>query len=165
MNPMQESEARWNAAAEQYRISGWHSNEAALAHLVEMAQPEGGLALDVATGAGHAALAIAPYVDSIIAIDTSERMLEVTADEAAKRNLSNVAVQSADAMALPFENSHFDLVTCRTAAHHFSDPNKFLVECHRVLKHGRKLILVDTTGSDDPIADEMVDKFEQPALQ
>ena len=158
---MQESQARWNAAAEQYRVSGWHSNEAALAHLIEMARPEGGLALDIATGAGHAALAIAPHVDSVIATDTSERMLEVTADEASKRNLNNVSVQFADAMALPFENSHFDLVTCRTAAHHFPDPHRFLAECHRVLKSGKKLILVDTTGSDDPDADDLVDKFER----
>jgi ubiquinone/menaquinone biosynthesis C-methylase UbiE len=161
MKSMHESQARWDAAAEHYRVSGWHSNEAALAHLVEMAEPHGGSALDIATGAGHAALAIAPYVDTVTAIDTSERMLEVTSDEAGKRGLTNVEVLPADALALPFENNHFDLVICRTAAHHFADPDKFLSECHRVLRSGKKFVLIDTTGSDDPTADELVDRFER----
>jgi ubiquinone/menaquinone biosynthesis C-methylase UbiE len=158
---MHESQTRWDEAADRYRTSSWHSNEAALAHLLEVAKPNGGRALDVATGAGHAALALAPHVDSMVATDTSQRMLEVTAQEAEKRGITNLSTEYADAQDLPFENSSFGLVVCRTAAHHFSEPNKFLTEANRVLKVGGKLILVDTTGSDDESADDLVDKFER----
>ena len=158
---MHDSQARWDVAADRYRTSSWHSNEAALAHLVEVAKPNGGRALDIATGAGHAALALAPHVDQMIATDTSQRMLEVTAKEAQKRGLGNVLTEYADAQDLPFENSSFDLVVCRTAAHHYSEPMKFLTESMRVLKKDAKLVLIDTTGSDDETADDLIDQFER----
>src|SRR5688572_6093448 len=158
---MHESQTRWDVAADRYRTSSWHSNEAALQHLVEVAGVEGGRALDVATGAGHAALAVAPYVDTMIATDTSQRMLEVTMQEAERRGLTNLVTEFADAQDLPYENASFDLVICRTAAHHFSEPTKFLAEAYRVLKPGAKLVLVDTTGSDDDAADDLIDKFER----
>src|SRR5687768_4793365 len=131
---MHDSQTRWDIAADCYRTSSWHSNEAALAHLVEVAKPSGGRALDIATGAGHAALAIAPHVEAIVATDTSPRMLEVTLQEAGRRGITNLTSEYADAQNLPFENASFDLVVCRTAAHHFSDPTKFLGETYRVLK-------------------------------
>ncbi|MEO7453916.1 MAG: class I SAM-dependent methyltransferase [Fimbriimonadales bacterium] len=158
---MHESQARWNVAADLYRTSSWHSNEAALAHLVEVAAARGGRALDIATGAGHAALAIAPFVDAMVATDTAPRMLEVTMQEAERRGLSNLTAEYADALDLPFENNSFDLAICRTAAHHFSDPVRFLGETYRVLKPDAKLILVDTTGSDDESADDLIDTFER----
>jgi ubiquinone/menaquinone biosynthesis C-methylase UbiE len=161
MGVMQESQTQWDSAAERYRTSSWHSNEAALANLIQIAQPLHGRVLDLATGAGHAALALAPFVEEVVATDTSQRMLDVTFNEAGRRGLGNVAVQLADAQDLPFENESFELVTCRTAAHHFSEPMKFLGEANRVLKPGERLILIDTTGSDEESADELVDKFER----
>jgi ubiquinone/menaquinone biosynthesis C-methylase UbiE len=158
---MHESQTRWDVAADRYRTSSWHSNEAALQHLVEVARPEGGRALDVATGAGHAALAIAPFVDTMVATDTSQRMLEVTAQEAERRGIGNLIAEYADAQDLPYENASYDLIVCRTAAHHFSEPMKFLSEAHRVLKPNGKLVVVDTTGSDDEEADDLIDKFER----
>ena len=161
MEAMQDSQTRWDVAADSYRTSSWHSNEAALAHLVEVAKADGGRALDVATGAGHAALAIAPHVDAVVATDTSQRMLEVTLQEAERRGITNLTTEYADAQDLPFENASFDLVICRTAAHHFSEPPKFLSEAYRVLKPKAKLILVDTTGSEDEEADDLIDTFER----
>ncbi len=161
MGVMQEPQTQWDSAADRYRTSSWHSNEAALANLIQVAQPLRGRVLDLATGAGHAALALAPFVEQVVATDTSQRMLDVTEAEAARRGLTNVSVQLADAQDLPFENESFDLITCRTAAHHFAEPMKFLSEAHRVLKPGERLILIDTTGSDEESADELVDKFER----
>src|SRR5688500_18730249 len=97
----------------------------------------------------------------MIATDTSQRMLEVTMQEAERRGLTNLVTEFADAQDLPYENASFDLVICRTAAHHFSEPTKFLAEAYRVLKPGAKLVLVDTTGSDDDAADDLIDKFER----
>ncbi|MDQ2986667.1 MAG: class I SAM-dependent methyltransferase [Armatimonadota bacterium] len=158
---MHDSQAHWDVAAERYRTSSWHSNEAALSHLVDAVVPINGRVLDVATGAGHAALALAPHAEAVTATDTSPRMLEVAQAEALRRGLSNVAVELADAQNLPFENGAFELVVCRTAAHHFHEPLKFLGEAHRVLAPSGRLLLIDTTGSDDEVADDLIDTFER----
>lgn len=158
---MQKPQSHWDEAAARYLTASWHSNEAALAGLVQVAQPIHGRVLDVATGAGHAALAVAPYAEEVIASDTSPRMLEVTQEEAARRGIKNLRAQLADAEDLPFENEYFDIVLCRTAAHHFHEPMKFLREAIRALKPDGRLILIDTTGCDEPEADEQLDKFER----
>ena len=43
----------------------------------------------------------------------------LTEEQVRKRGFDNVAVEYADADALPFGNDKFDLVTCRIAPHHF----------------------------------------------
>ena len=47
-----------------------------------------------------------------------------------------------------YRDKEFDIVTCRTAAHHFLDVEKFCSEVHRVLKDEGEFIIVDTITSD-----------------
>ena len=54
----------------------------------------------------------------------------------------------ADAEALPFPDCHFDLVTCRIAAHHFAGVPTFVAEVWRVLRKGGTLALVDNVAPD-----------------
>jgi SAM-dependent methyltransferase len=127
---------------------------------VEIAAPAGGTWLDVATGAGHAAFAVAPYVDKIIASDTSERMLDVALQEANQRNLRNFEVRTVEAHSLPFADAALDGITCRCALHHFANPPQFFAEAHRALRPGGALVLVDTVGSEDATADGLLHELE-----
>ena len=45
---------------------------------------------------------------------------------------------------LPFADNSLELITCRTAAHHFADINLSVKEWYRVLSKGGVLILADT---------------------
>jgi ubiquinone/menaquinone biosynthesis C-methylase UbiE len=99
--------------------------------------------MDVATGAGHTALAFAPYVAHIVATDLTAEMLAKTAELAAARGLTNVETKPADAEALPFDDASFDLVTCRLAFHHFPNPRQAIAEFARVLKPGSVLGFTD----------------------
>jgi SAM-dependent methyltransferase len=59
--------------------------------------------------------------------------------EHAKRQMpqhSRVQWQQADALSLPFENSHFDLVACQFGAMFFPDRVRGFAEARRVLKPG-----------------------------
>ena len=124
--------------------------------------------LDVATGAGHTALAFAPLVERVVASDITDEMLAQAAKLAAARGLTNVETAHAEAGELPFADASFDLVTCRLAAHHFPDPAAFVAAAWRVLKPGGTFALVDNVGPDAarmPAGDARRDPRCRHALQ
>lgn len=140
---------QFGANAANYVGSTVHAKGASLAGLVEAVRPENNWScLDVATGAGHTALAFAPHVAHVLATDLTEEMLEQVRKLVAEKGLANVDTAHADAEALPFEDGQFDLVSCRIAPHHFPDIAKFVAESHRVLKPGGTFALVDNVSPD-----------------
>ena len=142
-------QAQFGANAAKYATSAVHAKGASLARLVELAMPKPDWsALDLATGAGHTALAFAPHVATIIASDLTDEMLVEAAKLASERGLKNVSTAKADAENLPFADATFDLVTCRIAPHHFPDIPAFVGEVHRVLKSGGTFALVDNVAPD-----------------
>jgi ubiquinone/menaquinone biosynthesis C-methylase UbiE len=157
---MHDSRSRWDVAAPSYLHSSWHGNEAALEHMLEVAKPDGGVLLDIATGAGHAALTFAPHVDSVAALDSSTGMLAVARAEALRRGIDNIEFVEGDALRLPFSGESLDGILCRVAAHHFADPEGFLAECFRVLVAEGYLLLIDTIGIEHQEADDELHRLE-----
>jgi ubiquinone/menaquinone biosynthesis C-methylase UbiE len=143
---------KFGAAAADYAASAVHARGESLARLVELVAPQAHWrALDVATGAGHTAIALAPHVAHVVASDITEEMLAEARRLAAEKGLANLETAHAEAGALPFADECFDLVTCRLAAHHFPDPVAFVAEAARVLKPGGVFALVDNIGPNAAI--------------
>ncbi len=135
---------QFGASATAYATSEIHAKGASLGRLVELVQPkEEWHALDIATGPGHTAFKFAPMVEKIIAVDVTNPMLTTAAELSLERNVDNVVFSVADALNLPFCDGYFDLVTCRIAAHHFLDVDRFMIESARVLKDAGILAVVD----------------------
>lgn len=105
--------------------------------------------LDVATGTGYTALALAPHVAHVTGADVSPNMLGQAARQAQEQGITNADWQEARAERLPFDDASFDLVTVRIAPHHFTDVRAFLSETRRVLKVGGVFVLGDTSVPDD----------------
>jgi ubiquinone/menaquinone biosynthesis C-methylase UbiE len=140
---------QFGAHAAAYTTSPVHAKGASLARLVELVKPaKDWRVLDIATGAGHTALAFAPHVAKVIASDLTEEMLQETAKLAAAKGMTNVETAHADAEDLPFADRSFDLVTCRIAAHHFPDIPSFVAEVRRVLEPEGVFALVDNIEPD-----------------
>lgn len=140
---------QFGANAANYLTSTVHAKGASLTRLVELVQPRADwTALDIATGAGHTALAFAPHVARVVASDITPEMLVETAKLATTKGYTNVATAQADAERLPFPNESFDLVMSRIAPHHFPDITAFLRESRRVLKPGGTFALVDNVAPD-----------------
>ena len=113
---------QFGVAAADYAASAVHASGPSLARLLALVPARADwVALDVATGAGHTALAFAPLVARVIASDITDAMLRETEKLAAARGLANVETANGEAGKLPFADAGFDLVTCRLAAHHFPD--------------------------------------------
>jgi ubiquinone/menaquinone biosynthesis C-methylase UbiE len=143
---------KFGAAAADYAASTVHAKGESLARLVVLVGPQRHwCALDVATGAGHTALALARHVEHVVASDITAEMLAEAGKLAVKRGLGNVETAHAEAAGLPFPEESFDLVTCRLAAHHFPDPAGFVSESWRVLKPGGIFALVDNISPDTDI--------------
>lgn len=142
-------ERQFGPHAADYARSQVHAKGESLARLVALAQPRGHWrVLDVATGAGHTALAFAPHVAEVVASDITEEMLAETSRGAATKGCANVTTARAHATLLPFADASFDAVVCRLAAHHFEQPAAFVSEARRVLVPGGVLGLVDNVAPD-----------------
>src|SRR5215469_7071768 len=77
-----------------YTTSASHTDKQVLARVVEMANPEPHwTALDLATGTGHTAFAIAPYVRLVIGVDLTPQMLAEAEQLRIAQALSNVVFQ------------------------------------------------------------------------
>ncbi len=105
--------------------------------------------LDVATGTGFTALAVAPLVQHVTGLDVSPGMLDEARRRAAESGTANVEFQEGSAESIPFPDASFNAVTCRIAAHHFDSIPAFLAESARVLVPAGRLLIADTTVPDD----------------
>ena len=155
-------QSQFGASADGYATSEVHAKGESLTILLELIQPQPDWqALDVATGAGHTALAFAPRVAHITATDLTENMIAKAAELAAERGLTNMETRYADAEDLPFEDSTFDLVTCRIAMHHFLTPKQAIAEFARVLKPGGLLGFTDNITIPDKQAAGYYNAYEK----
>jgi len=158
----EEVKRRFGAHAENYVRSVDHTESESRDRLLVLTAPKPDWrVLDVATGGGHTALAFAPHVREVVATDITKKMLEAAERHIRASGATNVRFQEADAMALPFEDASFDLVTCRVAPHHFPDCAQFVRECARVVPPGGIVAVIDNVVPDDPDAAKFINAFEK----
>ena len=144
-----------------YTTSSVHTDPRVLARVVELTRPlPTSVALDVATGTGHTAFALAPQVARVVATDITPEMLEEGRRLAAERGITNVKFQLADAHDHPFADGTFDIVTCRRAAHHFSRLSDALEEMKRLLSPGGRLVIDDRSVPDHDSVDRLMNDLD-----
>ncbi len=153
--------ARFGARAENYRTSALHASGPDLELLLEWLDPQPAEhALDVACGGGHVALALARTGADVDACDLTPEMLDVAAALLADNDCT-ATFAVAEAEALPYPDSTFDVVTCRIAAHHFPDAFAFFEEVARVLKPGGRFGFQDQTLPPERTSAVLTDVFER----
>ena len=105
--------------------------------------------VDIGTGAGFTAFAMAEVSERVVASDITQPMLRQTKRIGGERGLGNVLLAQNAAESLPFASGSLDLITCRKAAHHFRDFEAALDEMQRTLRPGGSLVMADTVAPED----------------
>ncbi|WP_145130168.1 class I SAM-dependent methyltransferase [Pseudomonas sp. URMO17WK12:I11] len=116
--------------------------------------------LDLGCGAGHVSFQVAPLVAQVVAYDLSQSMLDVVANAAADRALTNIVTERGAAESLPFAEASFDYVFSRYSAHHWSDLGLALREVRRVLKPGGMAAFIDVMSPGSPLLDTYLQAVE-----
>jgi ubiquinone/menaquinone biosynthesis C-methylase UbiE len=133
----------WNERAALYVESDAHRGGDDLDQLVAWAAGAH-TALDVATGGGHVARRLRGAGIEV-----------VTTDRAPGMNPDVIC----PAEELPFADASFDVVACRTAAHHFADVAVAVTEMARVAAD--RVLLVDTMNMGESV--EEAEKLRDPS--
>ncbi|MBI4498547.1 MAG: methyltransferase domain-containing protein [Chloroflexi bacterium] len=142
---------QYSRQAQYYSISRTHATGDTLSLLLEWGQPEPAFrVLDIATGTGFTAFTFAPHVAQVVAYDLTQEMLREAVKLAGERDLANLQYVQGLAERLPFPDATFDLVTCRTAPHHFDSIPDFVREARRVTRPGGRVLVADTSSPEDP---------------
>ncbi len=128
----------WNERAQAYIDSDAHREGDDLEQLVAWAAGAR-TALDVATGGGH------------VARRFRETGIEVVTCDPAPGMRPDVICR---AESLPFADGAFDVVACRTAAHHFADVRRAVAEMTRVC--GDRVLIVDTLHMGESVEEAEV---------
>lgn len=147
--------------ASDYRFSSTHGNPADLERMVTLINPSpDAVALDVATGGGHTAIALAKYVKQVVAIDITPEMLAEAEAASNQQGIDNIEFLIEDVHNLHVSECRFDIVASRFAAHHFSDIKKALREMCRVLKPGGKFYILDCSVADGDEPEQKMNLIE-----
>jgi ubiquinone/menaquinone biosynthesis C-methylase UbiE len=113
-------------------------------------------ALDVGTGAGAFALALAPLVREVVGVDIVPELIE----QARTRAPGNMELVEADGRSLPFAAASFDLVCSARTFHHTTRPELVVSEMTRVLRPGGTMLVLDQLAPVDPLAAIELNRFE-----
>jgi demethylmenaquinone methyltransferase / 2-methoxy-6-polyprenyl-1,4-benzoquinol methylase len=105
----------------------------------------GSRALDVATGTGDLAIALAGRGTEVVGSDFSEGMLE-----RARAKSAAVRWEQGNALALPYPADSFDAATVGFGARNFSDLPRGLSEMVRVVRPGGRVVVLEITTPTRP---------------
>ncbi len=153
-----EVRARFGATAERVAEHADRQVQTVREQLQSFIAPTGDeRALDVGTGAGTLALALAPLVREVVGVDVVPELLE----HARANAPANASFVEGDATSLPFEAGSFDLACTRRTLHHILRPERAVAELARVTVSGGRVFVDDQIAPVDPLAALDLDRFER----
>ena len=100
--------------------------------------------LDIGSGLGGAAFYMAEtYGASVLGLDLSEEMIDIANERVAQQNIAHVEFRLADALAMDFEESSFDLIWSRDALLHIPQKAELFALLAKWLAPGGQIMISD----------------------
>ena len=120
--------------------------------LIALAAPEPGTrSLDLATGTGDLAYALATRSALVVGLDITERMIQLARSKAARHQSRTPRFLIGDMTELPFDASSFDLVTTGYGLRNVPDLARAIDEILRVLRPGGQAVSLDFDRPSRPV--------------
>jgi ubiquinone/menaquinone biosynthesis C-methylase UbiE len=152
MTTIQQTADAWSKLGDNYAASNVHKFGPSLAKLIALARVnEHDICLDVGTGAGHTAAALAQSAKKVYGFDIAEGMLKAARE--GYRYLENLEFIVGSSEETGFPDSTFDIITARHTLHHHPSMPRTLAEFKRVLKPNGRLIIVDEITPSETVND------------
>jgi len=114
----------------------------ALAHALLRLLPPMVIA-DLGAGEGTLSQLLARNAKHVIAIDSSEKMVEFGSDLAREHGFGNLEYRLGDLEAPPIEDQSVDIALFSQALHHAVQPLRAVKEAYRILKPGGRIVILD----------------------
>ena len=114
----------------------------ALAHVLLPLLPPLVIA-DLGAGEGELAQLLAGGAKRVIAVDSSEKMVEFGSASAREHGCKNLEYRLGDIQNPPIDPESVDLALFSQALHHAANPGGAIVAAHRILKPGGRVIILD----------------------
>lgn len=87
--------------------------------------------LDYGSGEGYGSLLLSDVASSVVGVDIDPQAVSHASER--YRSQSNLTFTSLDGHTLPFDDQHFDLITCFEVIEHVPNPDEVLAELSRLL--------------------------------
>jgi ubiquinone/menaquinone biosynthesis C-methylase UbiE len=98
---------------------------------------------DLGAGEGAFSLLLAARARKVIAVDTSEKMIEVGREQARRNGVKNIEFRLGDMEEVPIKAGAVDLVFFSQSLHHALHPERAVAESWRILAPGGRVVILD----------------------
>jgi ubiquinone/menaquinone biosynthesis C-methylase UbiE len=99
--------------------------------------------VDLGAGEGHLSQLLAKRARSVIAVDSSEKMVEYGTQLAQENGIANMEYRLGNMEDPPVKPASVDLVLLSQALHHAPHPVRVLQAAHRILRTGGRVAVLD----------------------
>ena len=130
------------------RDQAWRRRAVQLAHVLD-----GEKVLDVACGTGPLAEAfLATGASEVVGMDYTPRMLEIARKKANRlESTRRPEYVQGDAMAMPFQDETFDVVSIAFGIRNVAEPDRAFAEFARVLRPGGRCVVLEFAEPRNPL--------------
>ena len=145
----------WKVRAENYNKLEWAREDRYLKGFIEAGEfNKTDVVLDVGTGTGIVAHAIAPLVEEVIGLDKSQDMMEHS------NWRDNKYFIKRDIRERFFHEGVFDAVTARMVFHHILEKTQEAMnECYRIIKRGGRMVFAEGVPPSKEVREDYIEIF------
>src|ERR1700761_9482306 len=98
---------------------------------------------DLGAGEGAFSMLLAQRATQVIAVDNSDKMVELGSELARKQGVTALEYRKGDLEAVPIADSTVDLALFSQSLHHALHPERAIAEASRILKPGGRIAILD----------------------